>query len=156
MKGQLILEFVIAGLIFFMIIVYTINYLNMNVADFKSKFYQSYLQTKAIQVSEVLMGDSSLSLMGNSEFDMLKIQSFGTNYCNPSGNYNNLVKELHLYQKTEAGFFPNDIIIKLDVSGGETLLDCGPRTIPRNTTRAEIGRFGLLDGDTANLRIIVW
>jgi hypothetical protein len=160
MKGQLILEFVIAGFIFFAIVIYTINYLNVNVSDFNGKFYQNYLQTKALQISEILMGDaSSLGLMDNAEFNTSKIQSFNSSYCNPGGVYKNLVEKLHLYQKTIFGTLPNDVRIEMNItSSGVTLLDCGPR-IPRNITRAEIGRLGMLqDGgsEIANLRIVVW
>jgi hypothetical protein len=159
MKGQLILEFVVAGLIFFAIAIYTINYLNVNVSDFSGKFYQNYLQTKALQISEILMNDaSSLGLTDNAEFNITKIQSFNSSYCNPSGDYKNLAEELHLYQKTVFGLLPNDVRIEMNTSTGATLLDCGPIRTPRNITRAEVGRVGVLQdgGEIANLRIVVW
>ena len=52
MKGQFVFEFLVAGLIFFLIILYSINYLNVNVSDFKDDFYRSRLQGKAIQISD--------------------------------------------------------------------------------------------------------
>ena len=158
MKGQLILEFVIAGFIFFAIVIYTINYLNVNVSDFNGKFYQNYLQTKALQISEILMDDaSSLGLMNGGEFDMTKIQNFNSSYCNPGGVYKNLAEKLNLYQKTIYGTLPNDVRLEMNTTAGAMLLDCGPR-MPRNITRAEIGRLGILQGggEIASLRIIVW
>ncbi len=159
MKGQFVFEFLIAGLIFFVIVVYSINYLNVNVSDFKSKFYQNRLQSKAIQISEVLMkGSSSLSLAEDSEFNLSKIQEFNNTYCDPTdiNTYKNLVKDLYLYEKTSYGLFQNDVGIDLiNSTSGETLLDCGLR-LPRNTTRAEIGRLGILDEEIMKLRVVVW
>ena len=43
MKGQFVFEFLIAGLIFFVIVVYSINYLNVSVSDFKTTGRNFYL-----------------------------------------------------------------------------------------------------------------
>ncbi len=157
MKGQFVFEFLIAGLIFFTIVVYTISFLNVNVSDFKSKFYHNRLQSKAIQVSEVLMGGGSyLSIAESSEFNLAKIQEFNENYCNLSeiSTYQNLVNDLHLYETTVYGVFSDNIKIYL-FSPSETLLDCGP-AIPRNVTKAEIGRVGVFNGEMAKLEVVVW
>ena len=163
MKGQFIFEFLIAGLIFFTIIVYTINYLNVNVSDFKSKFYQSRLQSKAIQISEVLMSsESSLGLVDDSGFSLTKIQDFNNTYCeipfNATKYKGKLIRDFYLYEKViyspDEGF-PNDVKIILNSASGEMLLDCGLR-IPRNTAKAEIGRVGTLNREIAKLKVVVW
>jgi hypothetical protein len=154
MKGQFVFEFLIAGLIFFAIVVYTINYLNVNVSDFKGKFYQNRLQSKAIQISEVLVkGSSPLSLAEDSEFDLSRIQGFNSTYCTPGG-YDSLIEDLYLYENTAYGRFSDNVKILLS-SPSETLLDCGS-IIPRNITKAEVGRYGTLGGEMLNLRVVVW
>ncbi|MEE9323326.1 MAG: hypothetical protein V3U72_02150 [Candidatus Aenigmarchaeota archaeon] len=155
MKGQFIFEFLIAGLIFFTIVLYTISYLNMNVSDFRGKFYQSRLQSKAVQISKVLMsGESPLGLVDDSEFSQVKIQNFNNTYCTLGEKYKNLVDYLYLYEKTVHGFFPNDIKIHLS-KPGETLLDCGPM-IPMGITKGDVGRVGIFEGETVKLNIVVW
>ena len=154
MKGQFVFEFLIAGLIFFTIIIYTINYLNTNVTDYKEKFHQSWLQNKAVQISEVLMGEGSpLSLTENGEFNLTKIQNFNLSYCNPDGNYRDLIEDLHLFEKTNYGLFAGNVRIVLSLPG-EVLMDCGPR-IP-GSPRAETRRVGVFNGNIAKLDIVVW
>lgn len=154
MKGQFVFEFLIAGIIFFVVVIYSINYLNVNVADFKSKFHQSALQNKAIQVSEVLMkGYSHLSVADDFEFSLQKIGEFNQTYCPPEGDYSRLVGELHLYEKTSYGEFPGDI--KIEISNSTDLfMSCGPR-VP-GSPRADMERLGMLNGGIVRMRVIVW
>ena len=156
MKGQFIFEFLIAGIIFFVIVVYSINYMNMNVSDFNSKFHHSWLQNKAIQISEVLMtGTSSLSIADGNEFNRTRIDSFNTTYCPPFGDYRKLVKDLYLYEtsKFERYNISGDVRIILS-SESEVLLNCGP--IRPSTPRADIERVGILEGEVVSLSIVVW
>ncbi|MFH1237597.1 MAG: hypothetical protein V1648_04315 [Candidatus Aenigmatarchaeota archaeon] len=157
MKGQLVFEFIIAGLIFFMILIYTINYLSVNVSDYRSKFYQSRMQSKAIQVSEILMaGQSNLSIADGNGFNKTKIGFFNSTYCGLY-NYTKLAKDFYMYENLNYAIVPNDIRIELMIpSSGEIILNCGSANTPRNVTRAEIGRVGIYDGQAAKLSIIVW
>ena len=159
MKGQFVFEFLIAGLIFFVIVVYSINYLNVSVSDFKTKFYSSRLQSKAVQVSEILMkGSSSISFVENSVFSLSKIQNFNDSYCNltDAGSYPVLLNDMYLYEHTPYGREANYLkILMINTASGETFLDCGPR-IPRNVTRAEVGRVGLLGNELMSLSVVVW
>jgi hypothetical protein len=155
MKGQLIFEFIIAGLIFFAIIIYTINYLNISTSDFKEKFSQSRLQSKAVQIAEILMSSKSgLSMADDMKFNLSKIQEFNNTYCPPPGNYTKLAVDLYLYEKNEFGFFPNNAKIEL-FKNNAMVLDCGP-AIPRGLTKVEMTRVGLLQGEIAKLRVVVW
>jgi hypothetical protein len=159
MKGQLVFEFIIAGLIFFMILLYTINYLNVNVSDYRGKFYQSRMQSKAVQVSEILMaGRSNLSLADGNGFNKTKVGFFNSTYCGFS-NYTKLAGDFYMYENLNYIVVPNNIRIELTLpSSGETILDCGPANIPRtiNATKAEIGRVGIYDGQAAKLSVVVW
>lgn len=156
MKGQLIFEFIVASLIFFAIIMYTINYLNVNISDFREKFYQNKLQNKAFQISEILMsGQTSLNIADNGIFNQTRINLFNSTYCGDA-NYKKLVDILFMYETTNFGVLPNNVNIELDVqSTGVVLLDCGPG-IPRGVAKAEIGRVGLFQGSVGKLGITVW
>lgn len=156
MKGQMVFEFIIAGLIFFTIIIYSINYLNFNVSDFRSKFYQSRLQSKAFQVSEILMSEKTeISLMSGNSFNHSKIGTFNTTYCGDA-NYKKLAAAFYMYETASFGILPNDLRIELSVpASGLVLLECGPR-MPRNVTKAEIGRIGLYGGNVTRLGVTVW
>ena len=154
MKGQMVFEFLIAGIMFFAIVVYSINYLNVNVSDFKWKFYQDKLQGKAMQISDILMNEkSSLGLVGQPHvFSTAKIQNFSQNYCDVS-KYHDLLGEFYLVEKTVWGTLDHDMNILL--FSGESYLDCGAK-IPGNTTKAEVERVGLLNNDLVKLRVVVW
>jgi len=158
MKGQLVFEFIIAGLIFFAIILYTINYLNINVADFRAKFLQNRLQSKAVQVSEILMaGESNLSIADDFEFNLSKIQRFNNTYCNELDPQNITIfsKDFYLYEESDFGIYTNNANIELFV-GDTPLLGCGTKKIPIGITKAEIGRVGIFQGEIAKLRVVVW
>lgn len=156
MKGQFVFEFLIAGIIFFAVVIYSINYLSVSVYDYKGKFYQNRLQNKAIQISEVLIsGKSPLSIAEDSELILSKIQAFDNMYCSGGGDYPRLVKELYLYEITRYDIFPlihNDVKINI-FNSTDVLLDCGP--LP-GSPRAEIERVALVEGNVAKLRVIVW
>jgi hypothetical protein len=154
MKGQLVFEFLVAGMIFFGIVVYTINYMNVNVSDFRLKSYQNRLQSKAVQISEVMMGSGPMSVADGNVFNITKIDAFNETYCKNITGYQQLVRDLHLYEKSSFGIMPGNVKIELS-SQGSVLLECGLVT-PRNVTRAEMGRLGLLQGEMATLRLIVW
>ena len=155
MKGQFIFEFLVAGLIFFAIIVYTINYLSVNVSVFKTDFHQNRLQTKAFQISEILMEETPLlGLTQNGVFSQEIINNFNNRYCDAPGSYKTLTEDLHLYEKTYFGVFTDNIKIDL-FTGTQNFIDCGP-VILRNVTKAEMARIGVLGGETASLRVVVW
>lgn len=57
MKGQMVYEFVIASLFFFGIMLYTINFLNMNVSAFSETHDDDIYKSRAWQISEVVLRD---------------------------------------------------------------------------------------------------
>jgi len=154
MKGQFVFEFIIAGVIFFAVVLYTINYLSFNVSDFSSRFYQNRMQSKAIQIAEILMsGESGFSMADNLRFNLTKIQRFNSTYCGDL-NYGKFVRDFYLYENTVYGISPNNARVGL-FTRSSVILDCGPR-MPRNTTKADIERVGLYQGEMAKLRVTIW
>jgi hypothetical protein len=155
MKGQFVFEFIIAGVFFFAIVLYSINYLNINVSDFKADFHQNVLQAKAVQASEILMNDkASMGLVDGIVFNDTKIQNFNSMYCD-SGSYDSLVEDFHLYDIRSYGVFPKDINIFVLIPTSGMILDCG-MPIPRGVEKAEITRFGLHKGEAAVLGVVIW
>jgi len=54
MKGQLIFQFIIAAIIFFAIIIYTINFLNIKAGYYADTMFTNDLEMKLLTISEVL------------------------------------------------------------------------------------------------------
>jgi hypothetical protein len=156
MKGQFIFEFLVAGIVFFAIILYMINYLNVNVLDFKNRFYMDELESKALKVSEMLTGEkSNLSLVDRwPVFSESKIKDFN-DYC--KDNYDKLVRDLDLWERTVYGERPHKVKIKINTTSG-SLLDCGPANLPDSASIAEAERFGVLNTakELIILKVFVW
>ncbi|NIO22459.1 MAG: hypothetical protein GTN38_00345 [Candidatus Aenigmarchaeota archaeon] len=159
MKGQFVFEFLIAGVIFFAIVLYAMNYLNVNVSDFKGRFYVDKLQSKALQISEILGNEkSSVGLVeGPYLFNASKIADFNTTYCIDRAGYMKMREDFELTEKTEYGERMHNANITLVTESGIPILQCG-YTIPMWTEKAEIERFGILNenNELVTLRVIVW
>lgn len=158
MKGQFVFEFLIAGLIFFAVVLYAMNYLNVNVSDFRGRFQTDKLQSKAVQMSEILGSEKSpLGLVDSpSLFNRSKIENFNATYCGFNG-YTKLRKDFDLIERTNYGERMYNTNITVTGEFGDPVLDCG-HSIPRGTGKAEIERFGVLEenNEMLTLRVIVW
>ncbi|MEM5871581.1 MAG: hypothetical protein QW051_01775 [Candidatus Aenigmatarchaeota archaeon] len=155
-KGQLVFEFVIAGIVFFTILFFSINYLNSNSLTFRENAYQNYLQTKSLQISEILTNEnSSLSLVDSSGFSQNKIDVFNNTFCKTSDGYKKLLKDLNLYKDVSSIQIPNNIKILLITEDEKILLDCGLNN-PKNIQKAEITRINLYNNKIAKLNVVVW
>lgn len=156
MKGQFVFEFLIAGVIFFTVVLYMMNFLNVNVSDFHAKFYMDKLQSKVLQISEILINEKSpLSLVESPHlFNISKIANFES-YCND--NYSLLRKDFDLVEKTDYGERFHNINITLVTESGNFILNCG-NTIPAGTEKGEIERLGILNenNELLKLRVVVW
>jgi len=158
MKGQFVFEFLIAGVIFFTVVLYAMNYLNTNVSDFRGKFYTDKLQSKALQISQILGNEKSpLGLVESpSLFSTSKIGNFNATYCDYNG-YTGLRRGLELTERTSYGERLHNVNITLVTNTGVSLLQCG-YNIPKGTEKAEVERFGVLKegNELVTLRVIIW
>jgi hypothetical protein len=103
MKGQAVLEFIIASVFFFAIIFYTLSYLNITVWTFDKDHYSNFLDSRSVQISEILITTSgvwesgvpkSAGLVGEYPvLDSTKI-SWLNNSCNL--DYQNLMRILDI------------------------------------------------------------
>lgn len=163
MKGQMVFEFVVAAVIFFGIIFYTINYLNSSVSAFSGDLYINNLETKVVQISELLVhssgvwDDSTPKTVGLSKkwpvLNMTKIQLLD-DFCNYTANYTYLLQNLGLEESRFGGTQTYSIKIRINESDNPVaLLDCGP-SLPEKRM-VNIKRFALSE-DNKILRINVW
>lgn len=155
MKGQFIFEFLISGLVFFAVVLFTINFLTSNVSSFKNQFYIDHLQIMALRSSELLTnGNSQMNLVdGWPTYSVSKIDAF-TALCQNANEYNKIRELLGLSEATSFGTRLFDINVM--VSWGSETRTCGP-PIPAYVSKAEIKRYGLLDtGEFVKLNIVVW
>ncbi len=153
MKGQFIFEFLVAGLLFFAVVLYSINYMNTNVRMFSANFYQDWLNDKVVQISEMLMNEHSpVSLVSDANvFNQTKIQDFQNIYCNEN-SYAKMINDFGLHEKREYGLVMHDISITLNTSNN-TIFTCGKTpALPS----ASIERLGLLNGKISKLTVTVW
>jgi hypothetical protein len=158
MKGQFVFEFIIAGIIFFSIVLYAMNYLNMNVSVFRERFYTDRLQSKALQISDILGNENSpLGIVERPfVFDTERIKNFNATYCD-DGGYTGLREDFELVDKTAYGERLHNVNITLATVAGTPLLQCG-YTVPSGTEKAEVERFGILNEnkELVRMKIVVW
>ncbi len=158
-KGQMLLEFVIATLIFFAILFYITSLLNANVSRYSLSAAADSLEAKAVRVSEQLLSiglwdngtPSSPGLLDNrSLIDYERVSRFKA-LCN---DYIPVQRMLGL---TSAGFIgknAKDFFISI-IDNKKKLLECGKSTRP--ATSAHIRRYALSQNNTvAVLEVFVW
>ena len=162
----MVFEFVVAAIIFFAIVLYTINYLNSSVSAFSGDSYTNNLEMKAIQISEVLVHNRGLwdgsapKIVGLSRewpvLDSEKIQELNV-FCNDPTNPDNyayLLENLGLKENRFGGTQTYRIKIVINERGNPAaLLDCGPT--PPEKRRVAVERFALSGGNKI-LSVNVW
>lgn len=159
MKGQMVFEFLVAGMVFFAIVLYSLNFLNVQVSSFSSESKRDFMQSKTIRVSGMLMGaDGTVGLAEDNEFNITRIREFNTTYCDPGDpeTYEDLINDLYLYERGMYGRSAKNVKISLSKLTGESVLECGMEIPSGNFERSDMVRFGLLDGETAELRVVLW
>lgn len=162
-KGQMIIEFVIAAIFFFAIIVYVITYLGSNMTTFSSDFYKNELESRVVQISELLIHNeglwntSSPIIIGLAKkwpvLDYDKIERLD-GYCNgPIDNYKYLLRNLDLSSPIPG--YNVKILVKNE---SDTILDCrSGMIIPRTEIAARVERAVLGENDeTLSLTVWVW
>lgn len=59
-KGQMVFEFIVAAVFFLAIIIYVINYLNTTVSLYDNEYYSGYLESRAMEISEILVKNQGI------------------------------------------------------------------------------------------------
>jgi hypothetical protein len=155
MKGQLIFEFVIAAFILFSIILFTINNLSISMYTYHTTFNSNFMESKAMQISEVLMNDPVNGIV--SEWPLLSTQKMAD--FNDTCFYD-YIGVLTNFSVIENYPYTNLHHMHIIVNGtdGEIYVDCG-RVSLENRTSSMVTRFGFIpppENKIANIRVIVW
>lgn len=162
MKGQLVFEFVIAALMLFAIIIYTINYLTINSNLYHERFLSNMLESKAMQVSEILMNDPVNGIVDEWPLlDTAKMSAFNDS-CDD--DYVSM-----LYNFSMIDDFPytelHHMSVVVNGTDGQVYVDCGrtPPTIPviwyQAASKATVTRYGYVpppEDKLATIEVVVW
>ena len=148
----MVFEFIVASLVFFAIIIYILNYINMAVFSYNNEYGISRMESHAMKISELLVKDKGLwngiipKRVGLARewpvLDKTKINNLES-YCSNPLNYKNLLGLLNL----------GGHVMKLHITNenNDVLLDCGPDF---NET-AKVIRYGIDSETNSLLKIVV-
>ncbi len=146
MKGQLNLEFMISISIFIIVISYvTINSIS-TLPDLHQQTKSNSLRTKIYQMSELLLFDSRIGL------------STGEPYTLDQAKINSLQSLCSDYQAFKDKFSVDHTMdIQLNImQNGASVLDCHPEIVSGMRSEFSLKRFGILDGEIAQIDIKVF
>ncbi|MBI2675346.1 MAG: hypothetical protein HYX24_02725 [Candidatus Aenigmarchaeota archaeon] len=158
-KGQMLLEFVIAALIFFGILFFIISLLNTNVSRYSLSAVADSLESKAVRVSEMLLSEGMWDngtyspglVAGRNVIDYGKLGRF-RELC--ENNYTYVQLLLGLTTQGMAGKNAKDFYISID-DDRKNVMECGGKQRP--ATSANIRRYALSQNNTiVSLDIFVW
>ncbi|MCD6496254.1 MAG: hypothetical protein J7K54_03210 [Candidatus Aenigmarchaeota archaeon] len=151
-KGQIVFEFVIASLIVFAVIFYTIAFVS---GDFNSRhvrYSSDRLEENAVRVTEMLAGSTGNGIFSEwPKLDTVKMQDFQS-MC--TTDYIGLLDNLSLREESP---YISYIHMNLTVSDGTTTyINCG-RTPPEGEGKAVINRYGLSPANKiARISLFLW
>lgn len=157
----MVFEFVVAAIVFFGIIMYTISYLSSSVSTFSNELYMNNLETRAIQISELLVHnpgkwvDGEPRVIGLSgDWPVLSSMRIGElqAFCQDPVNYTYLQQNLGLEEDRFGSTQIYNINVRINESNN-VLLDCGPS--PPEKRMVNVERFALSEGGGI-LSINVW
>jgi hypothetical protein len=150
MKAQMAIEFVVAAVIFFSLILYVLTFMNSSISEYRDEFYVNDLQSRVIQISELLVHDSVVGISGG--YPVVSSSRINSLQQRCDDSYPNLLVDLDLRHHR----------IKIQVNESDTgnaILDCpGVISRPETATKVSIMRFGVLDttNEAVILNLWVW
>ena len=151
MKGLFVHQFVIAGVLFFTMLLFILNQMDSDTRSFQSNLYLDRLNLKLLQISEIIMSSTDNGLLDHYPvFDEKKVENFFDS-CSKSPEF--LSSIFDLQERTYYGVRNHHLRIILRTGYGE--FSCG-KYVPKYVTKAEIRRFGIYKGKDANLTIVIW
>ena len=166
MKGQMIFEFMVAAVIFIGIVLYIIMYMSGSMGTFSSDYRSNFLESKAVQISEILAHSPGVWVDGEPvqmglatewpELDKAKVELLQA-YC--PGHAGELREMLDLVERETflVGETPveRSYDVWINVSGQ---LDCSTTVIPAGEPKgAHMRRYAVLDdGEAVTLDVWVY
>ena len=158
MKGQSVLEFIIAAVFFFAIILYALSYLNNTVWAFDKDHYSNFLDSRSTQISEILLTskgvwDSDVPKALGLAVEWPVLNSTKISWLNKSchSDYQNLMRKLDIDPNRHSV----DINIVEEGNPAE-LVQC-ERVAPERTDLARTRRTAISDtGNILKIEVVFW
>lgn len=155
-KGQAVFEFVIASLLLFAIIVYTLNYISSNFGLHHSIYSSSRLEGVALRVSDFLVSDADNGFAdagGWPRMSRNKMLQFEQDCNCQDCDYYDLLESLDLKDSEPYDRYTR-INIQAENEDGTSYVSCG-RTPPEDATQGTVTRFGYVPDDNRVVKITV-
>jgi len=149
--GQAVFEFVIASLIIFSVIFYTINYISMDFGMRHNHFMSDVLEDNAMRVSDILLSSHQDGIV--TEWPRLSTAKMTGLNTTCSTDYIATLQRLGLKEGLPYVRYIHMNITAQD-NAGTTYINCG-RTPPENVGKAVATRFGILPSTKRIVRIVV-
>jgi hypothetical protein len=152
LKGQIVFEFVIASLILFSVIVYTISFIASDFNTRHGRFLSDRLESNSIRVSNLLLSDhKDIGIVGVwPETDQNMIDDLMVE-C---GDYPSLQESLGLREESPYVTYMHFNITVADES--TMYVNCG-RELPEGTGKAVVTRYALSPSKSvARIEVTVW
>lgn len=140
------IEYVIAAVVFFSIVLYVVGFLNSNISEYREDFRVNDLQSRAVQISDLLVHNRGVGISGGYPFISNSSLYSLNETCKNS--YPGLLEQFDLIHKR----------IRIQINESETgniMVDCGP-AMPEKATKATMTRFGILDVTNEIITISLW
>lgn len=162
-KGQTIFEFIIACVILFSVILYTLTFVNSELEMFSGNFNSDMMNSKVVQVTESFLNPySTYSIVDEwPVLDHNKMVVFNNN-CNNDVEYVAMLNNMELYTQDPLGG-KNNMHLKIiakDLDTDTEIINCGrlPLDLVERPMVFESKRLGV-DSDTNNpieLKVWIW
>jgi len=167
MKGQMVFEFIVAAILLFGIIVYSLTLLNVNATQFRDDSYHNDLEIRAIQVAELLVhnrGDYTTPIAVGLSSNHPNISAANMNQldilCSGVDGYIELLKSLNFLETPYLSGRPNYDFRILIENSTDVFVDCkdpAGGTTPRGRYVGHTNRFALgEDGSIISIQAWVW
>lgn len=161
-KGQAVFEFIIASMILFSIIIYTISYLSSSFATHHGIASTADLEAKALRVSDMLASDNSIGIF--SAWPNLSLSKMAGlhSYCGdePNDGYFRTIGRFGLNESSPSTK-SNRLQIMVTGIDKTVYVNCG-RTPVGKTPSGYVTRFGFVpgpapgSGQLALINVTVW
>ncbi len=150
MKGQANIEYMVALVIFIVLMLYISFQVASSVPYYHSNSLENRLQSDCLRISEMLVKDSESGVgfaIEPYELNGTKMDEFNDTCDNPS-NYEGILKDMSL--EAERDF---QLVIYVNAT-----LDfvCGRRYVPSQLSVVSIERYATTDGQPTSIMLSIW
>ncbi|UCD03136.1 MAG: hypothetical protein JSV63_00680 [Candidatus Aenigmatarchaeota archaeon] len=148
-KGQAVFEFVVASLILFAVIFYTINFVSVDFGMRHERFLTDHLEGNALRVSDLVMSPSVGIVSSWPDLSTVKMGALDAS-C--AADYIETLDDLGLREELPYARYTHMKLTVIDLDS-VVYVDCG-RSAPEGTETAEVTRFGYLPAPINEIAIV--